>query len=232
MSHQLKYFVGMDFLLRLSGFVFDDCFIAYVYQLTGRSSDIGFISLATFIPSLLVTLYSGYYLKMECTCDFARDADGTCRFIFGCGFSCSFQSWYFFLWQRFIVYSIRFHLLQKCLVMLSWSMKRSGQYLASKCCLPIFVLSWGLHWAAFWPVSYLLLEQWWFWWWPMFFCYLGFKSDQWIGTKIFQTIDSENDLESNSDISKKFGFMDCYRYLKHFLGFFLWWFHIVWLQWF
>ncbi len=63
LAFKIKYFISIDFLIRLIGTSSFTIFIALIYQMTGRSADIGFISLATFFPSLIATIYSGKLFK-------------------------------------------------------------------------------------------------------------------------------------------------------------------------
>ena len=62
MSKNLKLLLLVDFLLRVIGISCFTLFIAAIYNITGKSSDIGFISVATVGPSLLVTLFAGNYM--------------------------------------------------------------------------------------------------------------------------------------------------------------------------
>lgn len=61
LSKELKILICADFLLRMMGIASFTLFIAAIYQITGKSSDIGYISVATVLPSLLVTMFAGSY---------------------------------------------------------------------------------------------------------------------------------------------------------------------------
>lgn len=52
-----------DFILRFIGIACFTIFIAGIYTVTGKASSIGFISLATVGPSLLVLLFAGTYTR-------------------------------------------------------------------------------------------------------------------------------------------------------------------------
>lgn len=55
--------LASDFILRFIGIACFTIFIAGVYTLTGKTSSIGFISLATVGPSFLVLLFAGAYTR-------------------------------------------------------------------------------------------------------------------------------------------------------------------------
>lgn len=57
----LRLLLLVDFILRMIGVACFTLFIAAIYQLTGKSSDIGFISVATLGPSILVVLFAAAY---------------------------------------------------------------------------------------------------------------------------------------------------------------------------
>jgi predicted MFS family arabinose efflux permease len=216
MNRQLKYFVGMDFILRLSGLSSMIVFIAFVYQLTGRSSDIGFISLATFIPSLLVTVYSGVLFK-KWNAPVILQGTLIARVVL-------------FLAAAFLVHSSLGIFLVAAIHSLFYQIslvakmscdaqlideKDRAQYLSSKMLFANICIILGpplggilaSQLSAFGTMMILMMGN--------VFLLFGFqiRSVDWY-KKSFKPLNQKNDLEPNLDTSKKLGFMDCYRYLK------------------
>lgn len=63
LNSNLKLSILVDGFLRILGLASFTLFIAAVYGLSGKTFDIGLISLATFLPSLFVMLYSGKFFN-------------------------------------------------------------------------------------------------------------------------------------------------------------------------
>jgi MFS family permease len=63
LNSNLKLSILVDGFLRILGLASFTLFIAAVYGLSGKTFDIGLISLATFLPSLFVMLYSGKFFS-------------------------------------------------------------------------------------------------------------------------------------------------------------------------
>lgn len=61
MTPTLRVLLLVDMVLRMLGVACFTLFIAAIYKITGKASDIGFISLATVGPSFLVVMFAGTY---------------------------------------------------------------------------------------------------------------------------------------------------------------------------